>query len=545
MGGRVLHFLVAALAVGGLAGDRGRPRLARLRALQTPRAGSSASAINAASGIDSMDPALASSPPGWALLDTTCARLMAYPDKPPPAGFRLQPEVAADFPSVSRDGRTFTFRLRNGFRFSDGSPVRASAFARAINRMLAPEMRSPGLQYVRDIVGAGQVVAGKASDRLRRRRAREHARRAAHPSGAGLSQPDGVDLLLRRASHAADRRRGPRRISRGRAVLRRRLPARRAGRAATEPVLRRRRGPTTSTASTSISAPRHRRRCSDASIEGGGLGPHALRDLLRSVPRARREVRDRTARSSQLRPGLTLRLLAFNSARPLFRDNPRLRKAVNFALDRRALVLVGRPAREPARPTSTCPRAFPGSGTRTSIRSSARTWQRAKELAQGSLRSGKAVLYVNCEPAPDGDRPAREAAARRRSGSRWRCAASRSTARPRRTSTSSPPRVSRGTSRSACGHRATSTRTRTSTCSSTGGSSGPRTSRASPRARTTSRCDRLPGSPRESARQSAYSTLDVRARPRLRADRRRRRAQRADPRLASASAASSFGPCST
>jgi len=36
--------------------------------------------LNSASGIDYMDPALASSPPGWALLDTTCARLMAYPD---------------------------------------------------------------------------------------------------------------------------------------------------------------------------------------------------------------------------------------------------------------------------------------------------------------------------------------------------------------------------------------------------------------------------------------------------------------------------------
>ena len=94
--------------------------------------------LNSAAALDSLDPALASSPPGWALLDTTCARLLAYPDKAPPAGFRLQPEVAADFPAISNNRTTYTFRLRSGFRFSDGTPVRASAFARAITRLLAP-----------------------------------------------------------------------------------------------------------------------------------------------------------------------------------------------------------------------------------------------------------------------------------------------------------------------------------------------------------------------------------------------------------------------
>ena len=89
--------------------------------------------------FDYIDPALAYSGESWALLDTTCARLMTLPDKPPPEAFRLVPEVAADFPTISRDGKTYTFKLRSGFRFSDGTPVRASAFARAINRTLAPE----------------------------------------------------------------------------------------------------------------------------------------------------------------------------------------------------------------------------------------------------------------------------------------------------------------------------------------------------------------------------------------------------------------------
>ena len=114
------------------------------------------------SGLDYIDPALSFTAPGWALLDTTCARLMTYPDKAPPKAFDLVPEVAVHYPTISDDFKTYTFRLRSGFRFSDGSQVRASAFAQAINRTLAPEVSSPGALFTRDIVGADDVLAGRS-----------------------------------------------------------------------------------------------------------------------------------------------------------------------------------------------------------------------------------------------------------------------------------------------------------------------------------------------------------------------------------------------
>src|SRR5262245_64030630 len=86
---------------------------------------------------------------------------MTYPDKPPPAGLRIEPEVAASYPVVSRDAKKFTFTLRTGFRFSDGSSVRADAFARAIGRALAPGVESAAGDYMKDIVGAAGVTAGK------------------------------------------------------------------------------------------------------------------------------------------------------------------------------------------------------------------------------------------------------------------------------------------------------------------------------------------------------------------------------------------------
>ena len=72
------------------------------------------------------------------------------------------PEVAAAAPTISADGRTYTFRLRRGFRFSDGEPVRADAFAQAIHRTLAPGVDSPAWRYTQAIVGAEDVRSGKA-----------------------------------------------------------------------------------------------------------------------------------------------------------------------------------------------------------------------------------------------------------------------------------------------------------------------------------------------------------------------------------------------
>ncbi len=85
----------------------------------------------------------------------------------------MQPEVAAGQPSVSNDGRTYTFRLRSGFRFSPPSnePVTAEAFERAIERVLHPRMGSFGAQLMGDIVGAEAYIAGR-SGRLAGVRAR-------------------------------------------------------------------------------------------------------------------------------------------------------------------------------------------------------------------------------------------------------------------------------------------------------------------------------------------------------------------------------------
>ncbi len=137
-----------------------------------------------AAGLDHVDPALSFTQPGWALLDATCARLMTYPDKAPPAGFRLQPEVAAGY-RVSNDLKTYTFTLRKSFRFSNGAPVRASAFAHAIKRLLQPFILSPGASMCR-------------TSSARRTCSRDEARRRAE------SSPTGHTLVVRFTKPAPD-----------------------------------------------------------------------------------------------------------------------------------------------------------------------------------------------------------------------------------------------------------------------------------------------------------------------------------------------------
>jgi predicted Ser/Thr protein kinase len=94
-----------------------------------------------------------------------CSSLLYYPDSAGAAGTRLQPEIAAAMPAVSADGRTFTFRIRSGYRFSppSGEAVTAQTFQHTLERALSPKnVYSAGPRLASDIVGVDAYRAGKA-----------------------------------------------------------------------------------------------------------------------------------------------------------------------------------------------------------------------------------------------------------------------------------------------------------------------------------------------------------------------------------------------
>jgi peptide/nickel transport system substrate-binding protein len=114
---------------------------------------------------DFMDPALAFFPNSWELLYATCAKLVNYPDRPGAEGARLVPEVAQALPAISDRGKTYTFTIRKGFRFSPpfGQPVTAQTFKYTIERSLSPRLKGSAQGFLTDVVGAKAYAAGEAA----------------------------------------------------------------------------------------------------------------------------------------------------------------------------------------------------------------------------------------------------------------------------------------------------------------------------------------------------------------------------------------------
>lgn len=75
---------------------------------------------------------------------------------------------AAESMSVSPDGKTITFSLRSGMRFSDGEPINAQTFAFALNRALDPCNAAPLAWYLYPIANAAafnqEACAAPAQD---------------------------------------------------------------------------------------------------------------------------------------------------------------------------------------------------------------------------------------------------------------------------------------------------------------------------------------------------------------------------------------------
>jgi len=80
------------------------------------------------------------------------------------ADLELVPDIARDW-QVSKDGRTYTFRLRRGVKFHDGREVKAEDFVYSWQRACWPETGSQtAATYLGDIVGVGDVLTGEVRE---------------------------------------------------------------------------------------------------------------------------------------------------------------------------------------------------------------------------------------------------------------------------------------------------------------------------------------------------------------------------------------------
>jgi peptide/nickel transport system substrate-binding protein len=343
----------------------------------------------AAGFLTAIDPALDTGPSG--LTRPVCGTLMSYPDKPPPAGFRLAPELAEADPAVTENGRTYTWTIRKDARFSTGASVTARAFERAIERILDPAMKAPGASDLASIiVGGDDVLAGKAVS----------------PTGVIAR---GRTLILRLTKRVPDL---PESWIDGLCAVPPNLPADPEGAKAPLPsaapyyvaqyvpgvrlVLERNRF-------YKGKRPHHVNRfVADLGVDEGSVIDEIASGKVdwgfvsfqvwgdRAAELARRYGVNKSR--FFVKPGGFVRMFVLNTSRPLFQNNVKLRRAVNFAVNRVALTrelgtLAGTPTDQYLRLRNE--RIYPLKGP---------DLRRARALARGNLRGGKAVLYTRSTP---------------------------------------------------------------------------------------------------------------------------------------------------
>jgi peptide/nickel transport system substrate-binding protein len=112
-----------------------------------------------ASFPDYLDPQLSYTLEGWTAMYDTYIPLLTYAHAGGAAGSEIVPGLAEAMPEISADGRTYELTLRPGLRYSDGRPVRASDFKASMERLF--EINSPGAPFYTDIVGAERFAKTK------------------------------------------------------------------------------------------------------------------------------------------------------------------------------------------------------------------------------------------------------------------------------------------------------------------------------------------------------------------------------------------------
>ncbi len=101
---------------------------------------------------ESLDPGLSFTLEGATALQNVYLPLLTYAHANGAAGTKLIPGLAKSLPRIDQGGRRYTLFLRPGLEYSDGTPVKASDFRFAVERLF--RINSLGSTFYTGIVGA-------------------------------------------------------------------------------------------------------------------------------------------------------------------------------------------------------------------------------------------------------------------------------------------------------------------------------------------------------------------------------------------------------
>ncbi|MDX3097431.1 ABC transporter substrate-binding protein [Streptomyces sp. ME19-03-3] len=115
--------------------------------------------------VDFLDPARAYYGFVWDIQRLYVRQLLAYDSKPGPDGNKLVPDLAKDMPEVTNDGKTYTFHLKDGVKFEDGTEITSKDVKYGIERVFAQDVLSGGPVYIIDQLDQGQKYPGPYKDK--------------------------------------------------------------------------------------------------------------------------------------------------------------------------------------------------------------------------------------------------------------------------------------------------------------------------------------------------------------------------------------------
>ncbi len=370
-----VSLLTAAMLAGSAAGGT--------QAAEKKQAGGSIT-ITSRSDFDYIDTGLSYFSHTWTMMSASQLTLLYYPHVEGAAGGRLSPMASQGMPKVSKDGKTYTFTIKKGFKFSDGSAVTSANFKRAFDRGLSKDMQSPASSFLDDVASykapnaSTFVVVQKkvAPDFLARMSMMFFA---AVPANLPFTA-EGVKAPT---------------VSAGPYYLKEW---------------------NVKTSALMVRNPHWNNKIEPFKSLGFknnldqvrwvvGADPATQRlqcekgeaDLCSFPPAQAKELADKYGLNKSqfyVKPQTVLWYIALNTTRPIFTDNVKLRQAIANALDRKFMTaqhgfLAGK------RTDQFLPHSMPGFKDADIYSLKGPNYPKAKALAQGNTRDGKAVMYTS------------------------------------------------------------------------------------------------------------------------------------------------------
>ncbi|GAA2645012.1 ABC transporter substrate-binding protein [Dactylosporangium fulvum] len=90
--------------------------------------------------------------------------LLTNEAKPGEDGLKLVPDLAAEMPKIEDGGKKYTFTLKDGVKFEDGSPITSKDIKYGIERNFAADVLSGGPPYLAKVLDQGQSYPGPYKD---------------------------------------------------------------------------------------------------------------------------------------------------------------------------------------------------------------------------------------------------------------------------------------------------------------------------------------------------------------------------------------------